>query len=99
MWQGCLPVPEAQWATGSEGASGRDSGVQPIWRQGSFVHSEQQTEGVCRECAGKGRGTGDKAGLRILKTPGRNGSLDSAVFGGSVELLEQGFQGPIPGDV
>ena len=29
--------------------------MQPVWRQGSFVHSEQQTEGVCRECAGEGK--------------------------------------------
>lgn len=42
--------------TGSEGTAGRDSGVQQIWRQGSFVHSEQQKVGVCHacECAGEG---------------------------------------------
>ena len=56
LWQGCLPLPRSPVGTGSEGASGRDSGVQQIWRQRSFVHSEQQKEGVCRacECAGKG---------------------------------------------
>ena len=40
---------------------------------------------------------GDKpAEAASLKALGRSGSLDSAVFGGSVELLEQEFRGPVP---
>ena len=56
LWQGCLPVSRSPVGTGSEGTAGRDSGVQQIWTQGSFVHSEQQKVGVCRacECAGEG---------------------------------------------
>lgn len=51
-------------------------------------------------CWGREEVQGDKAGeAASLKALGRNGSLDSAIFGGSLELLEQGFQGPIPGDV
>lgn len=51
---GMSPCAQEPSGPGSEGASGRDSGVQPIWRQGSFVRLSSRQR-VCRECAGEGK--------------------------------------------